>query len=81
MTRKTARALRLARTECGISKFERRIICGGSTRHKESVRAYNRTLRRHARALCREAIPGDGAAAANTIFVDGELLDGELLAA
>lgn len=74
MTRKTARALRLARTEANITRTERRYLCGGSAMHQRSVKAYNRTVRRFSRALCREAIPGDGAAAANTIFVDGELL-------
>jgi hypothetical protein len=71
MTRKTERALRLARTEAGIT---RRVICGGSAAHADAVSAFHRANRRHARALCREAIGIEDVEAPATIFVEGELL-------
>lgn len=74
MTRKTERALRLARTEAGITRFERRVVCGGSAAHAEAVSAYHRANRRHGRALCREAIGFEEVEAPATIFVEGELL-------
>jgi hypothetical protein len=74
MTRKTERALRLARTEAGITKVERRVLCGGSAAHADAVAAFHRASRRHARALCREALGFEEVEAPATIFVDGELL-------
>ena len=52
MLARAERTLRLARTETGITRFERRIICGGSDAHAEAVSRYHRATRRYSRALC-----------------------------
>jgi hypothetical protein len=79
MSSKTERALRIARTEAGITRAERRAVCGGSAAHADAVSAFHRANRRHSRALCREAIGREAIGrevidAPTTLFVDGELL-------
>lgn len=52
MLARAERTLRLARTDSGISRSERRMICGGSTVHASEVSRYNRAVRRYSRVLC-----------------------------
>jgi len=56
MIARAERTLRLARTESGISRFERRVICGGSAAHADAVSRYHRATRRYSRALCAMAV-------------------------
>ncbi len=52
----TDRNLSLARSEAAYTRSDRRYLCGGSTAHQRSVKAYNRTVRRYSRALCAVAV-------------------------
>ena len=55
-TTRTDRNLRLARSNAGWTRQERRYSCGGSAAHQRSVKAYHRTVRRYSRALCADAL-------------------------
>jgi len=52
MLARAERTLRLARTDSGISRSERRFVGGGHEVHASEVSRYNRAVRRYSRALC-----------------------------
>lgn len=50
------RILAKHRTESGITRVERRYLCGGSAAHADAVSRYHRATRRFSRALCAMAV-------------------------